>query len=114
MLTGCDNFKEYIEISPNVSRIDCKAHTITLTTNDVILGVEPAIYMPDLEIIDSPGVLMFIGNWFKITYEPARPRRIVVDIKENATPTERCLIITASRVMAKDAAFIVQEGRPQE
>ncbi len=115
MLTGCDNFRTPIEISPKVTKVDCRSHTIILTTDNIIstrVGVE--WLWSDLEIIESAEGMIYVGRWFKIEFYYADRRRVIVTIDENPDSFERSLIVWVGRELARDVAFIVQEGRPEK
>jgi len=115
MLTGCDNFRTPIEISPKVTKVDFHSHRITLTTDNPIsahVGVERL--WSDLEIIDSEEGILYVGKWFKLEFYYADRRKVIVTIDENPDSSERSLIVWVSRKMDGDVAFIVQEGRPEK
>ncbi len=114
LLSGC-SVATPIEVSPKVTKVDSRSHTIILTTDNIIstrVGVE--WLWSDLEIIESEEGMIYVGRWFKIEFYYADRRKVIVTLDENPDSSERSLIVWVGRRVGSDCAFIVQEGRPEK
>ena len=113
LLMGCDTLRSIV-ISPKVNRIDYRAKTITLLTDNPLREIDIEKPESDYERIDSKKGIVFIGEWYKVEFYHSRSWRILVSIDENTESNERNLIVWAYRKKDSDAAIILQEGRPEE